>query len=132
MKALEAFLGVDQRVLHCLVVFRGSFEFKTPIPEGVLCQSYWPWIASWRDVVLDDAAVDRIVRTLQSRAGHGWLAGRAHAKSVRARYSSDTTCPKCGGKLQLRTQSRGPQPGSQFLGCANYPACKYTRSSGVK
>jgi restriction system protein len=127
VKALEAFLRVDPEVLHSVVVFRGSFEFKTPIPEGVLCGSYWPWIESRRDIVLDDADVDRIVKSLQSEAGQGWLAGRRHAQSVRARYSSDTTCPKCGGDLQLRTQRQGPQPGSKFLGCANYPACKYTK-----
>jgi hypothetical protein len=29
IKALQEFLGVDARVLHGIVVFRGSFEFKT-------------------------------------------------------------------------------------------------------
>jgi restriction system protein len=40
LKALEAFLGIDPRALHGIVVFRGSFEFKTPIPHGVLCHEY--------------------------------------------------------------------------------------------
>jgi len=128
MRALEAFLGVDPRVLHGIVVFRGSFEFKTPIPDGVLCHGYRSWVAAIQDVVLDDAAVDAIVRSLQSNAMHGWLAGRRHAKSLRTRYSSDATCPKCDGELRLLTQRKGPQPGSQFLGCSNYPACRYTRN----
>jgi restriction system protein len=127
VKALEAFLGVDPRVLHGIVVFRGSFKFKTPIPEGVRCHAYKSWIATMQTVVLDGAAVDRIVALLKTDAEHGWLAGLAHARSVRARYSSDTTCPKCGGQLQLRTQRKGPQPGSQFLGCSNYPRCRYTK-----
>jgi ssDNA-binding Zn-finger/Zn-ribbon topoisomerase 1 len=59
---------------------------------------------------------------------HGWLAGLRHAQSARARYSSDATCPKCDGELRLLTQRKGPQPGSQFLGCSNYPACKYKRN----
>jgi hypothetical protein len=128
VKALEALLAVDRRVLHGIVVFRGSFEFKTPIPDGVLCHGYRSWVASLRDVVLDDAAVGAIVASLQSSAVHGWFAGLRHARSVRARYASETTCPKCGGALRLRTQRAGPQPGSQFLGCSNYPACRYTRS----
>jgi hypothetical protein len=106
MKALEAFLGVDPRVLHGIVVFRGSFEFKTPIPDGVLCHGYRSWVAAIQDVVLDDAAVDAIVRSLQSNAMHGWLAALRHARSVRTRYSSDATCPKCGGELRLRRKGR--------------------------
>ena len=34
------------------------------------------------------------------------------------------TCPRCGdGRLGLRTSKNGP-----FLGCGNYPECKFTRS----
>ena len=32
-------------------------------------------------------------------------------------------CPECGDKLVERIGSRG-----RFLGCQNYPKCKYTRS----
>jgi ssDNA-binding Zn-finger/Zn-ribbon topoisomerase 1 len=63
------------------------------------------------------------------RAQQGWLAGRRHARSVRARYSSTSQCPRCGGSLRILTQLRGPQPGSQFFGCSNYPSCKYTRNA---
>lgn len=32
-------------------------------------------------------------------------------------------CPRCGGKLVLRTGRNG-----QFYGCSNYPKCKFTKS----
>jgi len=35
-------------------------------------------------------------------------------------------CPECGGQLVKRTT----QWGSQFIGCSNYPKCKYTRNIG--
>lgn len=127
VKALESFLGVDARLIHGIVVFRGSFEFKTAIPPGVLCHRYKSWVASKKEVVLDDTAVDAMSQTLQSEAKHGWLAGIRHVRSLRARYSTETTCPKCGGDLRLVTQRHGREPGSQFLGCTNYPACRYTR-----
>jgi len=129
IKALEEFLGTDARLLHGIVVFRGSFQFKTPIPAGVLCHRYRSWIAAHQDVVLDDSAVEAMAKKLEEHASRGWIAGRRHARSVRARYSSDTICPKCGGELRIRTQKRGLRPGSQFLGCSNYPACRFTRSS---
>ncbi|MBD5088739.1 MAG: helicase [Clostridiales bacterium] len=34
-------------------------------------------------------------------------------------------CPKCGGKLILRTAKRGDYAGSQFYGCQNYPNCRF-------
>jgi len=33
-------------------------------------------------------------------------------------------CPQCGGLMVLRTAKTGKNPGKQFWGCANYPACK--------
>lgn len=127
LKALEAFLGAESDVLHGIVVFRGSFRFKTPIPDGVLCHRYRRWVAARRDVVLDDAAVDAAVQLLRTRAFRGWRAARRHARSVRERYSSGSTCPKCGAELRLVTQMWGPNPGSQFLGCSRYPRCKFAR-----
>lgn len=38
------------------------------------------------------------------------------------------TCPRCGGKLVLRTAKRGDRVGKQFYGCSNYPRCNYTRN----
>ncbi len=37
-------------------------------------------------------------------------------------------CPQCGGKLILRTATKGVYAGNPFLGCANYPKCRYIQS----
>lgn len=126
VKALEEFLGVDQSMMHPLVVFRGRFEFKTPVPQGIFLHTCASWVATRRDVVLTDADVDRILETLKEGTTSGFFASRRHASSVRAKYSNTTTCPKCGGDLVPRVARRGPMPGSHFLGCSNYPRCKYT------
>lgn len=34
-------------------------------------------------------------------------------------------CPRCGGKLVLRTATRGSNSGKSFMGCSNYPKCRY-------
>ena len=34
-------------------------------------------------------------------------------------------CPRCGGKLVLRTAKRGEYVGSQFYGCDKIPKCRY-------
>lgn len=35
-------------------------------------------------------------------------------------------CPKCSGDLVERTAKRGPNAGNTFLGCSNFPKCRYT------
>lgn len=37
----------------------------------------------------------------------------------------NTVCPQCGGKLVLRTAKRGERSGKSFLGCENFPKCRY-------
>ena len=37
-------------------------------------------------------------------------------------------CPRCNGKLVLRTATRGANKGNQFYGCSNYPRCKYIQN----
>lgn len=42
--------------------------------------------------------------------------------------TQDYQCPRCGGKLVLRTASRGANAGAQFWGCGNYPKCRYIKN----
>lgn len=35
-------------------------------------------------------------------------------------------CPKCSCELVERTAKRGPNAGNTFLGCSNFPKCRYT------
>lgn len=37
-------------------------------------------------------------------------------------------CPLCGSKTIIRTVKNGERAGTQFIGCTNYPKCKYTRN----
>jgi hypothetical protein len=37
---------------------------------------------------------------------------------------STPLCPKCGIPMVLRTAGRGPQKGTQFYGCRNFPECR--------
>lgn len=38
------------------------------------------------------------------------------------------TCPRCGGKLVLRTAKKGSNSGNQFLGCSSFPKCRYIQA----
>ena len=37
-------------------------------------------------------------------------------------------CPLCGGTLLTRIAKKGPHPGTRFIGCSNFPSCRYTKN----
>lgn len=39
--------------------------------------------------------------------------------------AEEPICPRCGGKLVLRTAKKGERQGKQFLGCSRFPKCRY-------
>ena len=45
--------------------------------------------------------------------------------SAEVKVDERKLCPKCGGKLVMRTAKKGEHAGNQFYGCGNFPRCKY-------
>jgi restriction system protein len=52
---------------------------------------------------------------------------RPHTARQAAQAEDSCACPSCGGQMVRRQAKAGPQRGSHFLGCANFPDCKGTR-----
>jgi predicted RNA-binding Zn-ribbon protein involved in translation (DUF1610 family) len=50
---------------------------------------------------------------------------KEHVKNIKETQKKieHNICPRCGGKLILRTSKNG----SHFYGCENYPKCKFTK-----
>jgi len=44
--------------------------------------------------------------------------------SERQETIGDIRCPICGSKTTIRTAKKGPDAGSKFHVCVNYPRCK--------
>ena len=78
------------------------------------------------------------------KGGRGWFMGCSNYPACKAtmpdkpkrRASKPTSehptgvssCPKCGsGDLVERTVKKGPKSGSRFMGCNNFPKCRYTQ-----
>lgn len=47
--------------------------------------------------------------------------------SPRVTIEKIEVCPRCSGELVERTAKRGANAGNTFLGCANFPRCRYTK-----
>ena len=58
-----------------------------------------------------------------------------HIENIQLKYTppqapievhlEEKVCPRCEGKLILRTAAKGERMGKEFWGCSNYPKCRY-------
>ena len=74
---------------------------------------------------LSETEVDKIYEKLLVITNVEEAIKLKHIEEVK---SKEYMCPYCGGKLVVRTAKTGRNVGKQFLGCINYPKCRYTRS----
>ncbi len=55
------------------------------------------------------------------------LAAKRIARRKTEKDSQAPSCPTCKQPMALRTARKGPNAGSQFWGCSDYPDCRATR-----
>ena len=126
VQALQEFLGVEEENIFSVVMFWGDAEFKTPMPANVMTQGYVPYIKSKLDVLFTGEEMDEVIRIIRTgMLPKSWGTSREHVEGLKARFSSTTTCPKCGCALVLRTTKTGANAGAPFYGCSKFPTCRY-------
>jgi restriction system protein len=110
-------------------------------------KAYDPWLTHADPAVVANALIclihqtnyllDRQIAGLEKQfIEEGGYSERLHAARLQERQrqfdptdqsdQSDEPCPACGKLMVLRTARKGPNAGSQFLGCSGYPECKMT------
>jgi len=130
-KTLAEQLDIDDSKIHSVVVFVGEAELKTDMPPNVLISGLFTtdlaqYIEQFKQIVFSDKELARLEQKLTELRNTA-VSGNEHVSELKQRYASNTECPKCGGKLVDRVSKRGPQKGTKFLGCENYPKCRYTK-----
>jgi len=128
-KSLSEFLGVSESCIHTVVYFVGDCKFKTRLPANVLRSGLGRYIKTFRSRILTPDETNRVAAKLKRHLGESKLTNRDHLRSPRQRHSSTTICPRCGSGLVERTARQGPTAGSTFLGCENYPECRFTKNA---
>lgn len=128
-KCVAEYLELDPTVLHSIVFFIGECTFKTPMPSNVLRSGLTSHVRSYQQALLSDPEIQRIMLAIQSLKDNRSLNHRSHMKSLRERHSSTSKCPRCGADLVERTAKTGANAGSTFLGCSEFPKCRYTKKA---
>lgn len=82
---------------------------------------------------LDDVAVETVYNKLQILSNVDATVKQTHIDTIKGKYSPKNQedkfiCPKCGGKLILRTAKKGTNIGKQFYGCSNFPNCRFIQN----
>jgi restriction system protein len=125
-KALSEFLGIEHEKFFSVIMFWGECQFKTAMPSNVMNNEYIAYIKSKTAVLFTDQEVQEIATAIKNgMLPKNWSTRKQHVASLKERFSSTTTCPKCGGSLVLRTAKTGANAGSQFYGCTKFPSCRY-------
>lgn len=127
-KVLAEFLGLDESGIHTVVFFVGNCQFKTHLPDNVLNARLGKYIQQFKSQVFNPLEIERIVALLEKHISESSLTNKDHIHSLQERYRSTTVCPKCGANLVERRAKKGPQAGIKFLGCENYPKCRFTKN----
>lgn len=143
VKAVQEILKVEQNTLHNFVVFTGSAEPKTAMPDSVAwgLKDLGRLIALQRKHLLTEVQVNAYLEKLRHQALENTNAIRNEhlqnlEKKVAAKKQAPTktpavnfdqsACPKCGKEMVKRTNSK---TGDGFWGCASFPKCRGTRKA---
>lgn len=128
MYAIKKAIGVDLGMnLHSLVVFTGRCELHIdPTNRVITINKLLQTILGFSRPVFTDADVQTIAMRINNSIVVGSAARDIHKRQViekqnRGVSKSHGICPRCGGRMELKSGKYGT-----FYGCSNYPRCKYT------
>lgn len=78
-----------------------------------------------RNVVMDQEKMNSLASLIENGNIDSRENRKENVDSIREKKkkASEGICPRCGGRLVVRNGKYG-----KFLGCSNYPKCRYTQN----
>jgi hypothetical protein len=126
--ALASYLNTDHDNIHSVVFFIGdNTELKTDLPNNVMTHGLSAYIKSFQNNVFSTSELNLFEQKILKLQELN-ISTKEHVEGLKSRHSSDSICPKCGSELKQRQAKRGKFAGNYFLGCSNYPQCRYTKN----
>lgn len=128
-KTLASCIDIDESNIFSAIVFVGSSEFKTDIPENVTyAGGLIRYIKSKKHKILSSNETQLCVEKIESgRLTPSLKTHRAHVqhvKELRNNKTPEKSCPRCNSPMVLRTSKQGAHAGKKFWGCSQFPKCR--------
>ncbi|MCG7584960.1 nuclease-related domain-containing protein, partial [Photobacterium sp. OFAV2-7] len=127
-KVLAEYFNLDEDLIQTVIYFSGDCRLKTALPVNVMDRGLGRYIKSFRNKRLSPEQKSQLIKQVGSHIATCTVTNREHVKSLRERHNSHTTCPRCGSDLVERVARNGPNAGKTFLGCRNYPKCRFIKN----
>lgn len=127
-KIISEILDLNESIIHTVIYFVGNCKIKTELPDNVMNSRLGKYIKGFKNQVLPPEEIERVVGEIESYVSESSLTTKDHLQSLHERHFSSTVCPKCGSNLVERTAKRGPNAGTTFLGCEDFPKCRYSKN----
>ncbi len=151
LKWLQAFLNDQSLSFYSFIVFSDRCTLKkvSTSSENLYVLNRYNLLSKVRQVAaetgnhLSTDKIDELFATLYPLTQKSEAEKQIHINQVKQKSAQHSTksvshtvdressgekiCPRCGGVLVMRTASRGASKGRQFLGCSNYPKCRYIK-----
>ena len=134
VRGLRALLNYPSHVpIFPVVVISGSGVLKNVQVNSpvIYVNELKKFIELAGDEILSDEQVENLLEKIRANIVGGKESRKLHVFHVRNRMSKsrrmikEGTCPRCGGLLISRDGRYG-----RFLGCNNYPKCRFTSKNG--
>ena len=125
VKSLSQLLNIDESKIFNVVCIPSRAKLNVKHDgEVVRYDEVLDKIYSYNEVIIDN--VDELVEIIKLNNITDKKTKKEHIKNIRENIIDNdlSKCPKCGGQLVERTGKYG-----NFIGCSNYPRCKYTKNN---
>lgn len=130
IKTLQAILDVPNNYYISIVAFSSKATIKVNTTEHVVYFSKLKKvIKQYQTHIIEKNQLNDLIATILNANIDSTDNRKEHIKSIKNNIKTNQKsinsgiCPKCGGKLVKRKGKYG-----QFLGCSNYPKCRYTKN----
>ena len=123
VKALSELLGIDETKIFNVVCIPSRAKLKIEHDgELVRYNTIVDKVLSYKEEIINN--VDEIVNNIKSKNITDKRIKKKHIENIKENIidKDPNKCPKCGGQLVERNGKYG-----KFVGCSNYPKCKFTR-----
>jgi hypothetical protein len=114
-KALASYLNIDHDNIHSVVFFIGdNTKLKTDLPKNVMTHGLSAYIKSFQNNIFSTSEFNLYEQSILGLQKLN-ISTKEHVASLKSRYSSDSSCPKCGGELKQRQAKHGNLLVTTFL-----------------